>query len=95
MTHLQRIKAVLIGLCATLLLTTGAMVVVAPAAQATPALTTDHVIACIRTAMAAQAGFLKESTSSLRGGGGSARWNSQMTRGRTMNSASMSPPITW
>jgi uncharacterized membrane protein YkoI len=60
MRHLQRIKAVLAGLCATVLLTTGGMVGVAHAAQTSPALTADHVIACIRTAAAAHAGLIKE-----------------------------------
>jgi hypothetical protein len=52
--------AMLAGLCATLLLTIGGMGGTAHAAQTTPALAADHVIACIRTAMAAQAGLVKE-----------------------------------
>lgn len=36
------------------------MVGVAPAGQTSPALTADHVIACIRTAVAAHTGAIKE-----------------------------------
>jgi hypothetical protein len=53
-------KAMLAGLCATLLLTAGSMMGVAHADKTTPALAADHVIACIRTAVAAQAGLVKE-----------------------------------
>jgi hypothetical protein len=48
------------GLLATLLLATGGMLGAAPAGQTTPALTADHVIACIRTAVAAHAGEIKD-----------------------------------
>jgi hypothetical protein len=53
-------KAMLAGFCATLLLTAGSMMGVAHADKTTPALAADHVIACIRTAVAAQAGLVKE-----------------------------------
>ena len=60
MRHLQRIKAVLAGLGATLLLTTGGMVGVVHADRTSPALTAEHVIACIRTATATHVGSIKE-----------------------------------
>jgi ABC-type tungstate transport system substrate-binding protein len=53
-------KNLLVGLVATLLLSTGGGVGVARAAQTSPALTADHVIACIRTAVAAQAGAIEK-----------------------------------
>ena len=60
MKQLHCTTAMLAGLCVTLLLTLGGMVVATHAAQATSALAADHVIACIRTAVAAQAGLVKE-----------------------------------
>jgi hypothetical protein len=60
MKQLHCAKAMFVSLCATLLLTTGGMVGAARADKATPALAADHVIACIRTAVAAQAGLVKE-----------------------------------
>jgi hypothetical protein len=60
MRHLQRAKIMLAGLLATLLLTAGSMAGVAHAGKTPPALAADHVIACIRTAVAAQAGLVKE-----------------------------------
>ena len=60
MRQLHCAKAMLVGLCATLLLTAGGMVGAAHADKSTRALAADHVIACIRTAVAAQAGLVKE-----------------------------------
>jgi hypothetical protein len=60
MKQLHGTTSMLAGLCATLLLTAGSMVVVAYAGKTTPALAADHVIACIKTAVAAQAGMVKE-----------------------------------
>jgi hypothetical protein len=60
MRHLQITRIMLAGLLATLLLTTGSMVSVTHAGKTPPALAADHVIACIRTAVAAQAGLVKE-----------------------------------
>jgi len=68
MTQLHGTKAMLAGLCATVLLTIGGMVVAAHSAQTTPALAADHVIACIRTAVAAQAGLVKEVEVEYEGG---------------------------
>jgi uncharacterized membrane protein YkoI len=59
MRRLQGTKAMCVGLCALLLLTAGGMVV-AHADKNTQALAADHVIACIRTAVAAQPGLVKE-----------------------------------
>ena len=50
----------LAGLVVTLLFTGGARVVAAPPGQSASALTAEEAIACIRTAVAAQAGFVKE-----------------------------------
>ena len=60
MRRLQGINAMCAGLCAFLLLTAGGMVVVAHADKNTQALAADHVIACIRTAVAVQPGLIKE-----------------------------------
>jgi hypothetical protein len=60
MRPLRYANHVIAGLVATLLLSTGGMVGAAHAAQTTPALTADHVIACIRTAVAAHAGEIKD-----------------------------------
>jgi hypothetical protein len=60
MKQLHGTTIMLVGLCATLLLTVGSMVAVAHADKTTPALAADHVIACIKTAVAAQAGLIKE-----------------------------------
>jgi hypothetical protein len=49
----------LAGLCVMLLLTAGSLGV-AHADKTTPGLAADHVIACIKTAVAAQAGLVKE-----------------------------------
>ena len=54
-----RTTAMLIGLCVALLLTVGSMAT-AHAGKTAPALAADHVIACIKTAVAAQAGLVKE-----------------------------------
>ena len=59
MTHRRRTNARLAGLCATLLLAAGSPLV-AHADKTTPGLAADHVIACIKTAVAAQAGLVKE-----------------------------------
>jgi hypothetical protein len=50
----------LAGLVVTLLLIGGARVVAAPTAPSTSALTAEEAIACIRTAVAAQTGLVKE-----------------------------------
>jgi uncharacterized membrane protein YkoI len=60
MRLLQGTKAMRVGLCALLLLTAGGMMVIAHADKNTQALAADHVIACIRTAVAAQPGLVKE-----------------------------------
>ena len=60
MRPLGCVKDLSAGLLATLLLTTGGMLGAAPAAQSSPALTADHVIACIRTAVAAHTGEIKD-----------------------------------
>jgi hypothetical protein len=49
----------LAGLVVTLLLTGGVRAVAAPTGPSASALTTDEAIACIRTAVAAQAGWVK------------------------------------
>ena len=59
MTHRRCTKERLAGLCATLLLAAGSPLV-AHADKTTQALAADHVIACIKTAVAAQAGLVKE-----------------------------------
>jgi hypothetical protein len=59
MRHLQGARNMLVGLLTMLLLTAGGLVV-AHADKTTPALAADHVIACIKTAVAAQAGMVKE-----------------------------------
>lgn len=58
MRHLHGITRTLIGLFATLLFTTGGLVVTAHAARTTPALTADQATTCIQTATAAQAGMV-------------------------------------
>ena len=50
----------LAGLVVTLLLTGGGHAVAASAGQSTKALTPEEAIACIRTAVATQAGLVKE-----------------------------------
>jgi hypothetical protein len=63
MRHLQgarRARNMLVGFLTTLLLTAGGLVVVGHAHKAPEALSADHVIACIKTAVAAQAGLIKE-----------------------------------
>jgi hypothetical protein len=60
MRHLQGVSNTLMGLLAVLLLTGWGMVVVAHADRNTEALAADHLIACIRTAVAAQPGLVKE-----------------------------------
>jgi uncharacterized membrane protein YkoI len=60
MRSLHCAKALLVGVCATLLLTAGSMVDAAHADKTTQALAADHVIACIRTAVAAQVGLVKD-----------------------------------
>jgi uncharacterized membrane protein YkoI len=50
----------LAGLVVTLLLTGGGHAVAASKGQSTSALTSDEAIACIRTAVATQAGLVKE-----------------------------------
>jgi hypothetical protein len=60
MRHLRRASNILVGLLVVLLLTAGGMVAAAHAGGPPKALAADHVIACIRTAVAAQAGLVKE-----------------------------------
>ena len=50
----------LVGLLAVLLFTVGSMIAAAHTSETSKALAADHVIACIRTAVAAQAGLVKE-----------------------------------
>jgi hypothetical protein len=59
MRYLQRVRTLFVGFLTTLLLTAATMMV-AYADKSTPALAADHVIACIKTAVAAQAGLVKE-----------------------------------
>lgn len=59
MRYLQRIRTMFVGFLTTLLLTAATMMV-AHADKTTPGLAADHVIACIKTAVAAQAGLVKE-----------------------------------
>jgi hypothetical protein len=59
MKQLHGTTITLAGLCAMLLLTAGGFGV-AYADKATRGLAADHVIACIKTAVAAQAGLVKE-----------------------------------
>ena len=72
MRYLQRVRTLFVGFLTTLLLTAAPMMV-AHADKSTPALAADHVIACIQTAVAAQAGLVKEVESSMRGRNGFAR----------------------
>jgi hypothetical protein len=58
MRHLYA-TTMLVGLCVALLLAFGSMAI-AHGGKTTPALAADHVIACIKTAVAAQAGLVKE-----------------------------------
>ena len=60
MRHLRSASNVLVGLLAVLLLTAGGMVAAAHAGKTSEALAADHVIACVKTAVAAQAGLVKE-----------------------------------
>jgi len=60
MRHLQNATIIPAGLLAMLLLTAGSMVSVTHAGKTPQALAADHVVACIRTAVAAQAGLVKE-----------------------------------
>jgi hypothetical protein len=68
MRRLQGTKTMCVGLCALLLLTMGSMVGVAHAGKNTEALAADHIIACIRTAVAAQPGLVKEVEAKYRRG---------------------------
>jgi hypothetical protein len=56
----QYVTDLLAGLVITLCLTGGGHAVAAPSDQPTSALTVDEAITCIRTAVAAQAGLVKE-----------------------------------
>jgi hypothetical protein len=60
MRHLHGVRIMLVGCCTALLLAAGGMMVGAHADKTTPGLAADHVIACIQTAVAAQAGSIKE-----------------------------------
>jgi hypothetical protein len=60
MNHRRCTNNLIAGLVAALLLTTGGTVGAAPAAQSSPVLTADHVIARTRTAVAAHAGKIKD-----------------------------------
>jgi len=60
MRRLQGTTVMRVGACALLLLTVGGMMVVAHADKHTQALSADHIMACIRTAVAAQPGLVKE-----------------------------------
>jgi hypothetical protein len=59
MRSLQRATDLLVGLAVTLFLT-GGYALAATSSQSTSALTADEAIACIRAAVAAQAGLVKE-----------------------------------
>ena len=60
MRRLPCVKAMRIGLCAVLLLTTGGMIGAVQADGTTSPLTADQAIACIQAAVSAQAGWVKE-----------------------------------
>jgi len=60
MRHLRSASNMLVGLLAVLLFTAGSMIAAAHTSETSKALAADHVIACIRTAVAAQAGLVKE-----------------------------------
>jgi hypothetical protein len=60
MRHIRSTSNMLMGLLAVLLLTAGGLVAAAHADETPKALAADHVIACIKTAVAAQAGLVKE-----------------------------------
>jgi hypothetical protein len=60
MRPLYYANALWASVCVTLLLTAGGMVRATHAGKNTEALAADHVIACIRTAVAAQPGLVKE-----------------------------------
>jgi len=60
MRHLRSASNMLVGLLAVLLFTVGSMIAAAHPSETSKALAADHVIACIRTAVAAQAGLVKE-----------------------------------
>jgi hypothetical protein len=68
MRPLQCATDLLAGLVVTLLLTGGGDAVAAPTDEPTSALTTDEAIACIRTAVTAQAGLVKEVEGDAKGG---------------------------
>jgi hypothetical protein len=59
MRHLQGTRNIFVGFLTTLLLITAGPVV-AHADRTNQALAADHVIACIKTAVAAQAGMVQE-----------------------------------
>ena len=59
MRHRQGAQHMLVGLLAMLLIT-GGLVAAARADNTTSGLAADHVIACIKTAVAAQAGLVKD-----------------------------------
>jgi hypothetical protein len=61
-------NALLGSFCATLLLIAGGMVHTTHADKTTPALTAEQAIACIRTAVTAQAGMVKEVEAEDEGG---------------------------
>lgn len=60
MRHLRTTSNMRMGLLAVLLCTAGDLVAAAHADETPQALAADHVIACIKTAVAAQAGLVKE-----------------------------------
>ena len=59
MRHRQGAQRLLVSLLAMLLIT-GGLVAAARADKTTSGLAADHVIACIKTAVAAQAGLVKD-----------------------------------
>ena len=60
MRHWQNVRTRLVGLLVVLLLTAGSLVVAAHAGEPPTSLAADHVMACIRTAVAAHAGLVKD-----------------------------------
>jgi hypothetical protein len=60
MKHLRRARNISMGLFVVLLLTEGGMATAVHAGKTSEALAADHVIACIRTAVAAQPGLVRE-----------------------------------
>ena len=68
MRHLRSASTMPAGLLAVLFLSAGSMMVTAHARETPKALGADHVIACIQTAVATQAGLVREVEVEYEGG---------------------------